>query len=187
MLCDICKKNPATVHFLKIVNGQKTEMNLCQECAARNQEVNFNVNFNNFWTNFHPASMLSNFLAGLFGQEIQQPYITPGGKTCSLCGQDFAAFTRTGLMGCPRCYKVMEEETEPILRRIHGNVRHTGKVPRRGGGTLRLRREIEGLKRQLQQAVAREEFEKAAELRDRIRELEKKLAGEGEGGMAKWR
>jgi protein arginine kinase activator len=69
----------------------------------------------------------------------------------------------------------------PLLRRIHGNSRHIGKVPERTGGRARLVKEIEVIKRQLKEAVGREEFERAAQLRDSIRQLEKRLEEGGEG------
>ncbi|MFA5881294.1 MAG: UvrB/UvrC motif-containing protein, partial [Eubacteriales bacterium] len=78
-------------------------------------------------------------------------------------------------LGCPTCYDVFENKLDPVLRRIHGNPRHTGKIPKRTGGTIELRREIEELKRELQAAITSEEYEKAAEVRDKIRGLENKL------------
>ena len=76
-------------------------------------------------------------------------------------------------MGCNRCYEVFREHLEPTLRRIHGNTVHTGKLPKKGAGKIKLQRQIEQLKSELQAAVVNEQYEKAAELRDRIKELEK--------------
>ena len=67
-----------------------------------------------------------------------------------------------------------EQELEPSLRRIHGNRQHVGKIPLRGGEKVLWRRQIEGLKQRLQEAVAREEYEEAAEIRDQIKNLEKR-------------
>ena len=83
------------------------------------------------------------------------------------------------MLGCSNCYIEFENRLEPILRRIHGNIVHNGKVPKRTGGTLRIRKEIEEYKEEMQRAVDNEEFERAAELRDKIKELENMLAVRG--------
>lgn len=72
------------------------------------------------------------------------------------------------------CYKTFNDELMPIIRRIQKGTQHTGKVPKRAGAQFKIYREIENLKAQLRMAVEREAFEEAAELRDRIRELEKR-------------
>ena len=84
-------------------------------------------------------------------------------------------------MGCPACYQHFADNLEPLLKRIHGSAVHTGKVPVRSGGTIRLKREIADLRRRLAARVEREEFEAAAGLRDEIRELEDKVRKGGLG------
>ena len=84
-------------------------------------------------------------------------------------------FQQTGKIGCAECYRTFRPQLEPLLRRIHGSSVHRGKIPHRTGGTLELKHEIGMLRQQLQESVAQEEFEKAAEYRDKIRALEKEL------------
>lgn len=168
MLCERCQQRPASVHVTRIINGEKTELYLCQECAREMQpQLNFSI---------------PKFLAGLFDYEPG-----PGIKTqamaehCRECGMSYEQFQQTGRLGCPACYHYLAGRLEPLIRRIQGSSQHRGKVPRRAGGNLRVRREIDKLRAQLQQLVEQEEFEKAAQVRDRIRELENSLGEQGGG------
>lgn len=164
MLCQECKKRPATVHLTKIVNGRKTELHLCQECAAEKGE---------FESLLQPVFSFPNMLAGLMGgQEVGVP---GGHERCPQCGQTYAGFAQRGRLGCANCYEAFAGRLNPLLRRIHGSNQHTGKVPRRTGGLVRVRKEVNTLRAELQKAVDGEDFERAAKLRDQIRGLEKKL------------
>lgn len=78
-------------------------------------------------------------------------------------------------MGCGQCYETFADQLGPLLRKVHSATEHTGKTPKRAAGPLKLKREIQALRRELQAAVAEEDFERAAQLRDRIRELETKV------------
>lgn len=171
MLCDECGKRNATVHVEQTINGKKTVMNLCEECAREKGVLNV----------FFPESFsLDNLLSALLGSvQSELPALQPGEveTRCTVCGMSYRDFARYGRLGCSRCYETFEERLMPLLRRIHGSDRHTGKVPSRVVGTAKVEREIETLRRQLSQAVAREAYEEAAVLRDRIKELERKLGG----------
>ncbi len=76
-------------------------------------------------------------------------------------------------MGCSDCYDAFDENLIPLIKRIHGSNNHTGKVPKRKGGDLRIIRKIEDLREEMQRVVEEENFERAAEIRDEINELEK--------------
>ncbi len=182
MLCDKCGQRQASVHVTKIVNNDKTEQHLCAECARNQGDLGLNVD-----PPFSVQKLLGELLnyEGWFG--AGQP-AAPGGRrraarpaepaepTCEGCGLTYRQFTRAGLLGCARCYERFSDRLEPLLRRLHGASSHTGKVPQRRGGALGLRRRIEALRRSLVEAVAAEEYEKAARLRDQIREVEAQLA-----------
>jgi len=139
---------------------------------------------------FHNTSGLSinNLLAGLFNfktdlhQEEQAPGFQPLEMLqCSNCGMTFSQFLQVGKFGCSSCYQAFESQLNPILRRVQGgNWKHNGKIPHRTGGVSHLRKKISILKETLQDLVAREEFEKAAEIRDEIKMYEKMLQ---EGGL----
>lgn len=177
MYCDECKKKPATVHMTKIVNGEKSEVNLCEDCAQE---------FHKQWIQFDANFPINKFLAGLLGYETApvpgQPLNVayPPQQKCDNCGMNFAQISQIGRLGCDQCYSQFAEKVDYLLRRVQGPGRHTGKVPARTGGSIRMQREINQLRNQLQQLVMREEFEQAAQIRDRIRELEKSLEGTGD-------
>ncbi len=168
MLCERCGQRPATVHYTEIINGNKRESHLCEMCSGEIKPQGFV---------FVPQLNLQNFLASLLNHELSGGYnvAVETGKKCERCGIAESQFVKQGLMGCGDCYPNFEERTLPLLRKIHGSTRHTGKVPERTGGRARLNKEIEKLKNQMREAVSREEFERAAQLRDSIRMLEKTL------------
>jgi len=90
----------------------------------------------------------------------------------------FDEFRKAGRFGCAMCYSSFSEKLYPIFRRIHGNTKHVGKIPTKMGEDIAIKREIDRLKIELNVAIKNEEYEKAAQIRDRIRELEKKLSRE---------
>lgn len=165
MLCQQCQKRPATVHFTKIVNNHKTELYLCEECA--NQKGDFKV--------FVPFSINDLLTSFLDMGKATVPVENQGLIRCKSCGMDFMQFRKLGRLGCQDCYKYFADELTSVIKRVQGSLKHNGKVPRRAGVGLRLERQIQQLKAQLQKAIEAEAFEEAAKLRDQIRELEKQL------------
>ncbi|NLK38822.1 MAG: hypothetical protein GX303_01050, partial [Clostridiales bacterium] len=93
-------------------------------------------------------------------------------KRCNLCGSSYADITKTGKLGCSRCYSNFEAELNPTLRTIHGNVRHIGRSPKQFREKSDKQHRIERLKEQLAKAIQVEAYEDAAKLRDQIRQLE---------------
>lgn len=168
MECQRCNKKESTVHLTKIVNGEKNEIYLCEDCARETNQMPFGAN--------NPFSF-QNLLSGLLTPETNNPFMQQDLK-CDTCGLNYKDFTKKGLLGCTDCYGAFNSKLEPLLKRIHGSIKHNGKVPKRRGGVLRVKREIEELRKELKQEIAKENFEKAAELRDRIYEMENKMGGE---------
>jgi len=168
MLCQECRKRPATVHITRIVNGRKTEMDLCEPCAREQGEFDLFT---------EPQFPIQSFLAGLLGQHLQaHPPVHAGAQPkCDTCGLTYQEFAQAGRFGCSRCYEQFGERLDPVLRRIHGASQHAGKVPARTGGAVKARRDLRDKRDSLAKAVAAEDFEKAARLRDEIRKLEKEL------------
>lgn len=169
MLCEECREREATVHLTKIVNQQKTEAHLCEECARKRSDQFL----------MEPSFTFHNILAGLFEPE-EVSSVSLGPKVvqrvrCENCGLSFADFRRLGHLGCSRCYDQFESQLEPVLRRIHGATRHVGKVPARVGGRLRAQRDLARLEEELREAIAKEEYERAAQLRDKIRSLRQQV------------
>lgn len=168
MICQECEKKPATLHFTKIVNGEKTEFHICESCAREKGEMLPGTN----------GFSIHNLLSGLLDFEASNSKIqTSAAKPvrCEHCGLTYSQFSKIGRFGCSQCYEAFESRLEPLFRRVHGNTTHVGKVPQRTGGRIVLQKEIEKLKSELQMMIKQEEFEKAAELRDLIRSMEQQM------------
>lgn len=165
MLCEQCNEQEATVHMTRYINGNKTEIHLCQECARNRGDINI---FNPFTIN----DLLSEFL-----DMVSHPTDSgvSGDIKCDSCGMTYSRFRKLGRLGCEDCYRYFNRELDPVVNKIQGGPRHTGKVPSRMGFSYRLKREIEQLRGKLLDAVETEAFEKAANYRDEIRELEREL------------
>ena len=161
MLCQICQKKQATTHIKSILNGEVTEYDLCPECAKK-------MGYGNIFADMN--SDFSSLLGSFFGMGKEQ--VLPNSKRCSTCGSSFSDIARRGKVGCADCYSVFYEKLLPTIRRIHGNTEHIGKTAESAGEQNRIQNQVENLKSQLQKAIDNQEFEKAAELRDRIKELE---------------
>jgi protein arginine kinase activator len=172
MQCDVCGKKKATVHLTEIVDEQMTEMHLCESCA-REKSVQMEQQFG-----------LADLLAGLadFGQQVKD--IEKIKIKCSNCALTYEDFRKFGRLGCGECYASFREHLATLLKKIHGSNRHLGKLPVKYQ-VLSTRPDfdpLEELKQQLKQAIQGENFEKAAELRDKIHELEKRKAHPHEAG-----
>jgi protein arginine kinase activator len=178
----------ANVHFTEIINDKKVELYLCNECAQEASQNNLicPIDINDFFTgmiaNCESSARKSNF------HEV----------ACNKCGMSFEQFQKTGKLGCEECYKVFEKKLRPILKRLHGDLQHNGKNPCedaiseiggkvcksandeeaevieksvKAGKPEKIPDEIEKLKNDLNSAIQSEEYEKAAEIRDKIKLL----------------
>ncbi len=183
MLCDECGRNEAVVHITQIGPNGRVEKNLCRHCAAHYGDFLLQAQQDDVSVN--------DFLKGVFSHapeeenadETQAPDDAPTQQelVCPNCGMSYRDFQQTGKIGCSVCYATFRRQLEPLLRRIHGSSTHSGKIPHRSGGTLELKHKIEVLRARQQEAVQQENYELAAECRDRIRALEQELAQQ-EGG-----
>lgn len=166
--------NPATLHFTKIVNGEKTEFHFCEQCAREKGDAIPGAN-NGF--------SIHNLLSGLLDFDTNTGPSVLGKKPvqavqCEKCGMTYSQFRKIGRFGCEQCYDKFSDRLEPLFRRIHGTTVHVGKIPKRSGGRMHDKRELERMKKELKTLIEQEEFEQAAKLRDQIREMEKKVAGQ---------
>lgn len=160
MLCDRCGINPATASVKQTVNGQTKIVHLCSDCAEQLQFSNLFV---------HPFFNTSNLFSSFFKQPESKN--TSAAKRCSKCGATLREIMSTGHLGCSSCVDTFGDELLPIVRKIHGNAVHTGKVPQTASVELKTKRQIEMLEDQLKKAVTEQNFERAAELRDEINRL----------------
>lgn len=181
MICQECNQRPATLHFSNFSNGEKTELHLCERCAHEKGDM--------FMMNTGPGFSINSLLAGLFNMEPafqeqkKESLQTEKVLQCPQCSMTFPQFVKVGRFGCATCYDAFREQLTPILRRLHsGNFSHNGKIPKRIGGDIHLRKTIDDLRQTLRDLISQEEFEKAAKTRDQIRDLERQLAEKQEGG-----
>lgn len=166
MQCDICHKKKATVHLTEIVDGQMAEMHLCEECA-RKKSVQMEQQFG-----------LADLLAGLADFSKQVKGVEKIKLKCPKCGLGYDDFRKFGRLGCSECYSAFKEYLSTLLKKIHGSNRYFGKTPVKIASSVKRKmNDLQDLKEQLQKAIYMEDFEKAAELRDKIREIEKKEKG----------
>lgn len=176
MLCENCHKREAAVHQTVITNGQKQEHHLCEICA---REAGALPDFS--FPNLSIQQLLGSFLGQeSFGGAAVKPPLQAE-PSCRHCGMTYSEFAQSGVLGCARCYEEMGPQLLPLIKRIQGTTSHSGKVPKRTGGIARKRREVEGLRRQLEQAIQNEQYEEAASLRDQIRQMETEIKAGGGG------
>jgi protein arginine kinase activator len=158
MLCQKCHSEVATVHYTEIRGDEMIEKHLCEKCARDKgmtnplKEIKFTI---------------KDFLEGMLETEK-----TDDSPTCAVCGLTYNQFKEWGRLGCSECYNTFVSSLRPLFRRIHGASRHIGKSPAEDGDRSKQIHEIRLLRQQLKDAVAGENFEEAARLRDSIREIE---------------
>ena len=160
--CDNCNKT-ATVHLTEIKGGKKIEKHLCEQCAAQNEglPVKSHTPIN---------ELLTNFVLAHSGLQKES------GSACESCGISWAEFRQSGLFGCPNDYNIFEKDLTPLLQRAHeGATHHVGKVPTRRGVTgvpMKKQLDVAKLRKELGKAVESEDYERAAKLRDQIKDAE---------------
>ncbi|MBK7142210.1 MAG: UvrB/UvrC motif-containing protein [bacterium] len=168
MLCQDCKKREAQVHLTQIINNEKIGLSLCKECASAR---GFHSPLDNM--PFPLAEILTN-LAKSFTQEGN---VAPlDAMVCPTCQLTFEEFTRQGRFGCGDCYRTFRPRLESIMRKIHGASLHRGKAPdlpfeaEQGEVTIPVKEE-ERLETELRKAIDAEDFERAAEIRDKLKSI----------------
>ena len=167
MLCQQCHKRKATVHVTENIYGHVNEQYFCENCATE-----LNKESSAFAFSVH--DLLSNY----FDQDLLSDVNTTIGKekNCPQCGQTYSQYKKTGLLGCAKCYEVYRKALLPLIRRIQGSDQHVGKVPVKVERIQRFQKRAQQLQIALKEAIRKEEYEKAAEIRDQIRVLEHKVS-----------
>jgi len=175
MLCQACKKADATVRCTQVVNNKKTEISLCAECAEKSGLIDPLAGL---------PELFGKIFAHIIGEELPELSKVAtekprrSSRKCPSCGYTLARFERTGLLGCSHCYVAFEPEIKVVLRRYHGSNQHIGNRPRSRRVAV-SKRQLQNLRHELQQAIQEERYERAAELRNLIRDAE---AGQGSSG-----
>ncbi len=162
MLCENCKEREGVFTVTSVVGGEKREVFLCEKCAAER--------------GVQPEPTPPPQIGQLLQKLHQQPSLVGVARDqarCDFCSATLGDFRATGRLGCPRCYAAFETSLRDLLRRVHGSARHTGRqydLPRRD--ELERQTQVGELRAQLKRAIEAEQFELAADIRDRLRVLE---------------
>lgn len=164
MLCEGCQQREAVVKFTQVIGSQKKIVNLCKECAEKQGLNNPLMDLSKVFGRII-ISLISEHLAFMEDRRISED----DKVICEECRCTWGEFKRKGRLGCANCYETFNDNLKVLLRRIHGNNRHIGGHvhPSRA----KQKDSLPSLKKKLQAAIEKEEYERAAELRDRIREL----------------
>ncbi len=163
MKCQVCGAADATFHIKEIKNDQVTELLLCEKCA---REKGYHSIIDQ-----GKLSLASQFI--WMAENLYPDGVGAlGSVQCSRCGLRYSEFLQAGRLGCANCYVDFGKQLKQMLRKIHGSIRHVGKAPGREGEQIGKRQQIQQLNEDLSRAIEREEYERAAEIRDQIRGLE---------------
>ena len=166
MKCQKCGANNANTHVKTIINGEFKEYDLCSECAHKLGYTNVFADMDNDF-----SSLLGSFFTNVLPARTQA-------TRCEFCGSTYAEIAKTGQVGCAHCYELFDDQLYPSIRRIHGNTTHCGKNSGKQAAQVQKpaemtkEQQIAELKKQLDAAVQEQDFERAAELRDKIKEME---------------
>ncbi|MHC4557352.1 MAG: UvrB/UvrC motif-containing protein [Planctomycetota bacterium] len=165
MQCQICHENDATIHLTEIVDGVRTEMHVCEHCAAEQDiAVKSHIPINELLSSLLAVQPTDDELSGPSEQKL----------ACSNCGFTLAQFRKEGVLGCPHDYEVFEKSLRPLIEKAHnGQTAHCGKIPSKTPKDTKKQMELLNLRQQLEAAVQSEDYELAAELRDKIKKSEK--------------
>lgn len=155
MKCEVCQKKQASVKVKQIYNGQVKVLFLCKECAAASG------------LDLAAPPELSELLLGAIPAKLDHIL---GSPVCPHCGMKWSVFKKSTRLGCPKCYEAFEHELQSYIAALHyGETQHGGKIP----ASAKLQAEIIALGKALQDAIDVQNYELAAKLRDRIKEIKK--------------
>lgn len=164
MQCEICNNNDAVVHFKHVADGELRELNICEECAAKNG------------LSIQPPDLLADFLMGSGKKPVLNSQMKKPGRKCASCGMTEAEFNNISRLGCADCYDAFESDVEEVAVAVQKGNRHIGRFPR----GMNSEEDIARLSGMLDEAVAVQNYEEAARIRDVINNL-KPAAGKATG------
>ena len=155
--CGHCTK-PATIHLTQIIDNKIHKVDLCEDCPFKKGVTDPE--------GFSLADFLLKPPASLVSDQALQ---------CESCGFTPADFKKTGRFGCPHCYETFKDILQPMLKNMHKDIVHRGKVPEKAPARMSRKRRLDQLESDLQEAVKDENYEEAARLRDLISQARESL------------
>lgn len=171
MLCDDCGVRPANFILKAVTENGVHEKNLCPVCMAKYQNKIPGLDFSNL------AGILSGILKKQSTRETEPESDENDMLECEGCGMTYAEFRKAGKLGCPQCYTSFRKPLEGLILKLHGNTQHAGRIPGGLENDAAILLNIEKLKQDLVKAIAAEEYEQAAQIRDQVRALTARLKG----------
>ena len=181
MKCENCGKNEANVKYTQIINGEKKQMFLCEDCSEKLgiNDIHFNMPIN--FTSF-----LTDFFDDMNDISLMPSIGTANRLSCSKCGLSWDDFLHTGKFGCSNCYSDFELRIDPILRSLQGATNHIGRLGDvKTGNEVKKNlddkmtekqeanfNEVDKLKEDLKNAIKEERYEDAAKIRDDLKKYE---------------
>ena len=164
MRCQICNENDATIHLTEINDGKRTEMHICEHCAAEQGiAVKSQIPINELLSSLLAVQPTDDELSSSSQQQ----------SSCPHCNLTLAQFRKEGVLGCPYDYEVFEKSLLPLIERVHdGKTTHCGKLPSNTPQDAKKQIQLINLRQQLDAAVQSEDYELAAKLRDKIKKCE---------------
>lgn len=160
MVCQFCKAKEATVHVTEIADNKVKKVDACAACA---KEKHYND---------PTAFAIADHLLGLgASQKMEEAAEAVGTVACDQCGYTQADFKKSGRLGCARCYEIFSDGLDSVLKTMHKDIRHRGKVPAAIQKAVSGAQVLARLSKELQSAISKEDFETAARLRDEIKAL----------------
>lgn len=156
MQCEICNKKDAVVHFKHVADGEMRELNICEDCAAKNG------------LSIQPPDLLTDFLMGKGKKPTMEGKQEKPARKCGSCGMGDVDFQKISRFGCSDCYDVFEAEVEDVAKSFQKGNRHIGRFPK----AMSSEEDMARLRGMLDEAVALQNFEEAARIRDVINSFE---------------
>ena len=169
MMCDECGVRPANFLLKAVTEDGVHEKNLCPVCMAKYQKKIPGLDFSGL------AGILSGILASKAAKAADPDNGEYDALVCADCGLTYPEFKKTGRLGCAHCYEAFKKPLEGLLLKLHGNLQHTGRIPGGLKSDASIRYHMEQLKQELVKAIAAEEYERAAQIRDQVRALSAQL------------
>ncbi|HOW59941.1 MAG TPA: hypothetical protein PLO78_09495 [Candidatus Omnitrophota bacterium] len=163
MICNVCGTKEATIHLTEVMNGQMSEVHICESCAEE-KGTEFKTYFN-----------FGDLLAGVPGIEGLMEGV--GKKTplvCKDCGMTYEEFGKSGRLGCAECYQAFQKPLVALIKQVQRANYHVGKKPSRIAKDVRNVHDLRQLQEKLRKSIQMEQFEEAARLRDAIKQAEEK-------------
>jgi protein arginine kinase activator len=172
MRCQKCDK-PATFHITELTDGKPQELHLCEQHARAylTQPGDDSAGVTGMAAKL--TQMAQEMAVGQTAEELERL----DQQACPVCKITFYEFRNQGRLGCPNDYLSFEKQLDPLILNIHGETEHAGKTPKRCPGGSEKRTQLIRMRREMKEAVAGEQYERASELRDRIRRIEEEEAG----------